>query len=84
MVHGTIMGTGKEMNTEPEISQKREQVAITMMINLKSVNVYGLSKVSNMWSQHLKHNFWFKVLNSVNYGRRPFTEKTQSVIVKLN
>lgn len=55
-----------------------------MMINLKSVNVYGLSKVSNMWSQHLKHNFWFKVLNSVNYGRRPFTEKTQSVIVKLN
>ena len=24
MVRGTIMGTGKEMNTEPEISQKQE------------------------------------------------------------
>lgn len=24
MVRGTIMGTGKEMNTEPEISQEQE------------------------------------------------------------
>lgn len=54
------------------------------MINLKSINLYGLSIVSNWWHKHLAHNFWLRVFNSINYGRRSFILKTHPVMVKFN
>lgn len=48
------------------------------MASLKSINMYGLSKVSNRWDQHLVNNFWFKAFNAIHY-REVLSQKKRTI-----